>query len=145
MKYKVSYFLIFALALSSVLMAGVTVQAKKPLRGTSSLVLDLTGYPHLTGTISGDISGNFKGYLDLNRPPKMVGNVMHFWEIWEIWSTGGELLIKAESHTVVTPANGKVRGNAVITQTATSYEQYTHWFAMGSLDGTIFTGILRIS
>ena len=58
MKIKVSYFLILALALSSVLMTGVTVSAKKPLWCEKEFDF-YAEEPTVRGLISGGIDGIF--------------------------------------------------------------------------------------
>jgi len=87
MKCKVSNFLLLALALSTVLMSGVTVTAKKPLYCEKTLDM----YPAGPGELymRGEISGGIEGYFVIYHldpiDEKNTGQVTHYRERWEIW------------------------------------------------------------
>ena len=66
--------------------------------------------PVWTGTISGDINGEM--YFHATRS-KDVGQVHHFWEIWEIWD-GDVLLLRGIDNGVVSWKNMKYRMNGMV-------------------------------
>ena len=118
MKGKESSLLLLALALTSVLMTAIIVNAK-PLCG--EMALDFYGHiapPVWRGTISGDINGFM---VFFNTGVKDVGQAHHFWEIWEIYDKPWDdptkvLLIRGTDKGVVTWKNNKYRMNGVVTE-----------------------------
>jgi hypothetical protein len=88
MKCKVTNYLVFALVLSTVLMSGLIVNAKKPLVCEKSMDMNLGAGPGdimAAGQITGDINGWFVVY-NLDPLDEMTKDqVTHYWLRWEIW------------------------------------------------------------
>jgi hypothetical protein len=72
-----------------------------------------------SGEITGDITGDMHFY---KTDGKNVGNVRHYWEIWLITDSQGEMLLMGTDKGVWSPANYKYRMNGVVTDAAPSYE-----------------------
>jgi hypothetical protein len=141
MKIKVSHFLILALALSSVLMMGVTVSAKKPV------YCEKTVYFLPDGTVQGEISGGIDGwFVGYGFPEeKIAGIEQHgLGGPWEIWTSEDDFISGDTEYIILSgTANfrlnlktgfGRIKG--VIDYVNPDYEQYAdlegrHWFAHG--------------
>ena len=114
-----------ALALTSVLMTAVIVNAK-PLMCTMDLIKVHTGPPHpewgpntWSGTISGDIEGNIYFY---KTEGKLVGQANHYWEVWLITDDDDNMLLMGTDKGVVSLKNLKYRMSGVVTDAAPQYE-----------------------
>jgi hypothetical protein len=118
MKCKKSKLLMLALALTSVLMTAVIVNAK-PLYGV--MALDFTGpaNPVWTGTISGDIGGKMYFY---NTGGRDVGQAHFFEETWLITDQDDVMLLTGTDTGVVSWASLKYRMNGVVEDAAPGYE-----------------------
>jgi hypothetical protein len=124
MKRKRYTNLMLALALTSVLMTAVVVNAK-PLQCTMDLIKDSSGPPPpagghntWTGTVSGDIEGNIYFY---KTDAKLVGQAKHFWEVWLITDAEDNMLLMGTDKGVVSLANLEYRMNGVVTDAAPEY------------------------
>jgi hypothetical protein len=116
MNRKKSKLLMLTLALTSVLMTAVIVNAK-PLCGEIYLEPGGPehpdyGFPVWSGPITGDIDGEMfffaTGYKD-------VGQVHFFEEIWLITDKDGVMLLTGTDTGVLSWANSKGRMNGVVT------------------------------
>ena len=87
MKYKVTNYLVFALVLSTVLMSGLIVNAKKPLYCDKYMDMYEAGAGEIfsEGPIWGDINGWFVVYTLDPIDEKTTGHVIHYGLRWEIW------------------------------------------------------------
>ena len=119
MRCEKSKLLMLALALTSVLMTAVIVNAK-PLYGV--MALDFTGLtnPVWSGTISGDING--KMYF-INTGGRDVGQAHFFEETWLITDENDDMLLTGTDTAVVSWRNAKYRMNGVVLDAA---PKYTH-------------------
>ena len=127
MKRKVSNLLMLTLALTSVLMTAITVNAK-PSYGAMALdrggpVHPEYGSPGWSGPITGDINGYMYFF---NTGKKDAGQAHHFWEIWLITDGNGieygNTLLMGTDNGVVTWKNDKYRMNGVVTEANGDYE-----------------------
>jgi hypothetical protein len=138
MKIKVSYFLIMALALSSVSMMGVTVSAKRPLWCEKEFDF-YTEEPTVRGWISGGIDGIFVGGWLVEI--KLVGQVEMDWGSFEIWDETGEVLLLSGTYKATsTFKNNKFRVGGPIEWVDTEFEDGRYadllgrrWWAQGTL------------
>jgi len=103
---------LLVLAFALVLVPAVSAQPMKPLRGEMELFFTGPANPLWTGTISGDINGDMYFYA---TGSKDVGQVHHFWEVWNITNGDGDLLIGTDKG-VVSWKNGEYRMNGVVTE-----------------------------
>jgi hypothetical protein len=120
MQCKASTLLMLGLALTSVLVTAVIVNAK-PLYGEMELYFqpDTAPSPVWSGTISGDINGCMHFY---NTGDVVVGQADHFWEIWVITDCEGNMLLEGTDKGVFSMKNGKYRMNGVVTDAVGDYE-----------------------
>lgn len=102
---------LLVLAFTLVLVPAVSAQPMKPLRGEMELFFTGPANPLWTGTISGDINGDMYFYA---TGSKDVGQVHHFWEVWNITTVGGDLI--GTDKGVVSWKNGKYRMNGIVTE-----------------------------
>jgi hypothetical protein len=119
MNRKKSKLLMLTLALTSVLMTAVIVNAK-PLYGEAALYFTGPANPVWSGTISGDINGLMFFYA---TEAKDVGQVHYFWEEWEILDFDGTLILSGIDNGVFSNANSKGRMNGVVLD---ANEEYAH-------------------
>jgi len=126
MKGKAPILLVLALALTSVLMTAVIVNAK-PVTCTMDLVKVPLGPPHpewgpntWSGTISGYIEGNIYFY---KTGGKLVGQANHFSEVWLITDGAGNTLLMGIDKGVVSLKSFSYRMSGIVIGAA---EQYQH-------------------
>ena len=120
MRCEKSKLLMLTIAITSVLMTAVIVNAE-PLYG--EMALYFTGPPPnpvWSGTITGDIDGEMFFY---NTGGKDVGQAHFFWEIWLITDGDGNTLLTGTDTGVVSWANAKYRMNGIVTE---AYGDYAH-------------------
>ena len=125
MKGKAPILLVLALALTSVLMTVVIVNAK-PLVCTMDLVKLPLGPPHpewgpntWSGTISGIIEGNIYFY---KTGGKLVGQANHFSEVWLITDDENNMLLMGTDKGVVSLKSFSFRMSGVVTDADPQYE-----------------------
>ena len=111
---------LLALAFTLALVPAVPTTAMEPLRGEMELGFTGPTNPLWTGTISGDINGDMFFYA---MDSKDVGQVHHFWEVWNITTDDGDLIIiEGIDKGVVSWKNDKYRMNGVVTEATGNWE-----------------------
>ena len=131
---------LFALALSTVLMSvvvsGLTVNAKKPLYCEKRLDF----YPAIDdlpftkrGWISGGIEGYYVAYtID---PPKITGEVEHYREEWKIFPNDDMLepFMTGTNTALVNPSKGEWRAKGVVNWVDVDYDDERYANLLGSI------------
>ena len=139
MKCKVTNYLVLTLALSTVLMSVVIVNAKKPLYCEKTMDMNLLGGEIFAeGPISGDINGWFiVKHLDpLNE--RHTGQVTHYGQRWEIWDSSDKITKYMGGTLEVHSNNKKLEwvGQGVVEDAYVQYADFVGciWHAQGIID-----------
>lgn len=152
MKGKAPILLVLALALTSVLMTTVIVNAK-PIICTMDLVKLGSGpeHPYWPNTWSGTISGEIEGYIHFYKTGgKLVGQANHFVEVWLIMDGDDNMLVMGTDKGVVSLKSFSFRMSGVVTDAAPQYQHLIGHsvYMSGEIDfltPPVATGIFRVN